>query len=89
MWKAVFQGYLMQGELLQSPGQFSSSIDTAYVAPMQLEFPSWISFPSFVEEARSRIRAGMIKTVAGLDNFMYYQVRPEGLNLFDILTLSA
>jgi hypothetical protein len=85
----VFQGFFMQGNLLQSPGQFSSSIDAAYIAPMQLESPSWISFTSFVEEARSSIRAGKIRTVAALDDFMYYKVSPEVLNLDGILTLSA
>jgi hypothetical protein len=79
----------MQEDVLQSPGLFSSSIDTAYVAPMQLESPFWCSFPSFVEEARSRIRAGSIRTVAGLDDFMYYKVSHEVLNLNDILTLSG
>jgi len=78
----------MQGNVLQSPGLFSSSIDAAYVAPMQLESPSWISFLSFVEEARSRIRAGGIRTVAGLDDFMYYKVSPEVLNLNKILTVT-
>ncbi|KAH8776026.1 hypothetical protein F5882DRAFT_408657 [Hyaloscypha sp. PMI_1271] len=69
----VFQGFFMQENILHSPGLFSSSIDAAYVAPMQLESPFWCSFPSFVEEARSRIRAGSIRTVAGLDDFMYYK----------------
>jgi hypothetical protein len=67
----------MHENFLHSPGLFSSSIDAAYVAPMQLESPSWISLPSFVEEAKSRIRAGRIRTVAGLDDFMYYKVSPE------------
>jgi hypothetical protein len=79
----------MQENILQSPGLFSSSIDVAYVAPMQLVSPSWCSFPSFVEEARSRIRAGSIRTVAGLDDFMYYKVSHKVLNLNDILTLSG
>jgi hypothetical protein len=79
----------MQENFLQSPGLFSSSIDAAYVAPMQLESPSWISFPSFIEEAKCMIRAGRIRTVAGLDDFMYYKVSPEVLNLNDILTLSG
>ena len=79
----------MQENFLQSPGLFSSSIDAAYVAPMQLGSPSWISFPSFVEETKSRIRAGRIRTVAGLDDFMYYKVSPEVLNLNDILTISG
>jgi hypothetical protein len=77
----------MQENGLQSPGLFSSLIDAAYVAPMQLESPFWCSFPSFVEEARSKIRAGSIRTVAGLDDFMYYMVSREVLNLNDILTL--
>ncbi|KAL5313476.1 hypothetical protein ACEPPN_019209 [Leptodophora sp. 'Broadleaf-Isolate-01'] len=54
-------------------GRFSSLIDAFYVAPMQLETPSWISFPSFVEEARSKIQDGRIRTVAELDNFMYHK----------------
>jgi hypothetical protein len=79
----------MQETVLQSPGLFSSSIDAAYVAPMQLESPFWCSFPSFVEEAKSRIRAGRIRTVAGLDDFMYYKVSRGLLNLNDLLTLSG
>jgi hypothetical protein len=53
--RAVFQGFFMQENVLQSPGPFSSSIDAAYVAPMQLESPPWISFLSFIEEAKVRI----------------------------------
>ena len=79
----------MQGNALQSPGRFSSSIDEFYVAPMQLESPSWISFPSFVEEARSMIQDGKIRTVAGLEKFMYRKVSPVLKNCKHTLTLSG
>jgi hypothetical protein len=79
----------MQENVLQSPGLFSSSIDAAYIAPMQLVSPSWCGFPSFVEEARNSIRAGSIRTVADLDDFMYNKVSHEVLNSNDILTPSG
>jgi hypothetical protein len=79
----------MQENVLQSPGLFSSSIDAAYIAPMQLVSPSWCSFPSFVEEARSKIGDGSIHTVTDLNDFMYYKVSHEMLNLNDILTFSG
>lgn len=74
---------------MQYPGRFSSLIDAFYVAPMQLETPSWISFPSFVEEARSKIQDGRIRTVAELDNFMYHKVNPAMKNSKYTLTVSG
>jgi hypothetical protein len=88
--RTAFQGFFIQeNDALQSLGLFSSLIDAAYVAPMQLVSPSEISFQSFVELARSRIRAGSICTVTDLDDYMYYQVSPCGLTFDKTLTISG
>ena len=79
----------MQGDSLQSLRPFSSWIDTSYLAPMQLESPSWVNFPSFVEEAKSMVQNGEIRTVTDLDNFMYHKVSPALEHFKHKLTLSV
>ena len=80
---------MQENDALQSPGLFSSLIDAAYVAPMQLVSSFEISFRFFLELARSRIRAGSIRTVTDLDDYLYYQVSSCGLTFDETLTISG